>query len=350
MAGKPPCDYNDAVSDKRTYFITGVAGFLGSHLAEHFLKQGHRVIGNDNLVGGYLDNVPAGVEFHSIDCSDRAAMAQLTKGVDVVYHCAAYAYEGLSVFSPYIVTDNIYGSTMSVLSAAISNKVKRFVYCSSMARYGTQPKLPFTEDMVPLPQDPYGIAKYAAEQTIRNLCEVHGMEFVIGVPHNIIGPRQKYDDPYRNVASIMINLMLQGRQPIIYGDGSQKRCFSFVSDVVAPLEKLGTQANVVGETINIGPDEEFVSINELAEIVAKLLDFKLKPVYMPGRPQEVKEASCSAEKARKLLDYKTTTNLEEGLQSMIDYIRLRGVKPFRYHLELEIISDKTPRTWKDKLF
>ena len=337
-------------SEKRTYFITGVAGFLGSHLAENLLKDGHRVIGCDNLVGGYLDNVPVGVEFHMADCLDRAKMVELTRGVDVVYHTAAYAYEGLSVFSPYLVTQSIYGATVSVVSAAVTNKVKRFVQCSSMARYGTQPVVPFTEDMDCKPQDPYGIAKYAAELTVRNLCEVHGMEYVIAVPHNIIGPRQKYDDPFRNVASIMVNLMLQGRQPIIYGDGEQKRGFSFVDDVVAPLRRMSTDSVPVGEVINIGPDDQFITINELAVIIARLLDFKLTPVYMPGRPQEVKYATCSADKARKLLDYKTTVPLEDGLMQMIEYIRARGTKPFLYHLDLEIVSDKTPRTWKDRLF
>ena len=204
---------------KKTFFITGVAGFLGSHLAERLLKDGHRVIGVDNLIGGYMDNIPHGVEFYAHDCADRDFLAKIMKDVDVVYHCAATAYEGLSVFSPHLVTHNTYGITVSVLSAAIQNKVKRFIQCSSMARYGTQPTVPFTEDMQPLPQDPYGIAKYAAELTVRELCETHGMEYVIAVPHNIIGPRQKYDDPYRNVASIMINLMLQNRQPVIYGDG-----------------------------------------------------------------------------------------------------------------------------------
>lgn len=334
----------------RTYFITGVAGFLGSHLAERFLKEGHRVIGCDNLVGGYLDNVPAGVEFHTVDCNDLSSMREIMKGVDIVYHTAAYAYEGLSVFSPHLVTENVYGATVATVSAAIANKVKRFVQCSSMARYGTQPVIPFTEEMVCLPQDPYGIAKYAAELSVTNLCTVHGMEFVIAVPHNIIGARQKYDDPYRNVASIMINLMLQGRQPIIYGDGMQKRCFSFIEDVVEPLAKMGTIDTVLGHTINIGPDDEFVTINELAEIIADLLDFKLDPIYVPGRPQEVKHATCSADKARTLLDYQPKTALRDGLQSMIDYIRDRGVKPFRYHLELEIVSDLTPRTWKDRLF
>ena len=130
---------------------------------------------------------------------------------------------------------------MSIASAAIANGVKRFVYCSSMARYGTQDVTPFTEDMICKPQDPYGICKYSAENILRCLCEVHGMELVIAVPHNIIGPRQKYDDPYRNVASIMINLMLQRRQPIIYGDGLQQRCFSFVKDDVYCLEKLAFQ-------------------------------------------------------------------------------------------------------------
>lgn len=345
------CDYmKNKPTEKRTYFITGVAGFLGSHLAEHFLKQGHRVIGCDNMIGGYLDNVPPGVEFHTVDCMDFSTMMQITRGAEYIYHCAAYAYEGLSVFSPHLITNNIYSGTISTLSAGIANKAKRFILCSSMARYGTQETVPFTEDMTPMPQDPYGIAKYAAELTVRNLCSIHGIDYVIAVPHNIIGPRQKYDDPYRNVASIMINLMLQGRQPVIYGDGEQKRCFSFYQDVIAPLERMADEPAAVGEVINIGPDEEFITINQLSHIIAELLEFPLDPIYLPGRPQEVRLATCSANKARRILGYQTTTNLREGLQSMIDYIKMRGVKPFRYHLDLEIVSDKTPRTWKDKLF
>lgn len=336
--------------NKPTIFITGVAGFLGSHLAEKFLKNGHRVIGCDNLLGGYLDNVPPGVEFYTYDCLDRSSMTGIMKDVEIVYHCACTAYEGLSVFSPHLVTQNTFGITVSVLSAAVANKVRRFIFCSSMARYGTQPVLPFSEDMIPKPQDPYGIAKYGSELIIRNLCETHGLEYVIAVPHNIIGPRQKYDDPYRNVASIMINLILQNRQPIIYGDGEQKRSFSFINDVVDPLMKMSFRPEVVGETINIGPDEEFVTINKLAETIAQILNFKLRPIYMPDRPKEVKLATCSANKARKLLNYRTSVSLVDGLQEMISYIKKRGVKPFRYHLDLEIVSDKTPRTWKEKLF
>jgi UDP-glucose 4-epimerase len=331
-------------------FITGVAGFLGSHLADAMLKLGHSVSGCDNLLGGYLENVPEDVDFHQVDCGYLNTMIKLLKDVDIVYHTACTAYEGLSVFSPHLVSQNTFQITATVASAAITQGVKRFVNCSSMARYGAQDKVPFTEDMIPKPQDPYGIAKLAAENLLQCLSHVHGMEVVIAVPHNIIGPRQKYDDPFRNVASIMINLMLQGRQPIIYGNGEQKRCFSFVQDDIDCLTKLAFLPDVAGEIINIGPDEEFVTINELAEIIAELLNFDLHPVYVADRPQEVKLATCSADKARKMLGYKTQYTLRQGLQEIIDYIRQRGVRKFRYHLDVEINNEKTPKTWKNKMF
>jgi len=306
-------------------------------------------VGVDTLIGGYLDNVPQAAVFHQVDVGDFSLMQQHVKGCDVVYHAACTAYEGLSVFSPSLVTYNTFQITSSLASAAICNGVRRFIYCSSMARYGTQEVVPFTEDMVCRPQDPYGIAKYASELLLVNLCETHGMEYSISVPHNIIGPRQKYNDPYRNVAAIMMNRMLQGNQPIIYGDGNQKRCFSFIGDDLQCIERMILDDSLDREVINIGPDEEFITINELAQTIAELLDFDLDPIYMPDRPQEVKLANCSAEKARKLLDYETRTSLRDGLGEMIEYIKSRGVKPFKYHLDLEIITDLVPRTWKDRL-
>jgi len=331
-------------------FISGVAGFLGSHLADAFLADGHEVVGCDNLVGGYLDNVPEKVDFHHYDCNYLNSMVKITKGCDVVYHCAATAYEGLSVFSPFFVTKNIVEASVSLITASITNNVRRFVLCSSMARYGTQETVPFTEDMTPKPQDPYGIGKLSSEMFLENLAQIHGMEYVIAVPHNIIGPRQKYDDPYRNVASIMINLMLQGRQPIIYGDGNQKRCFSFVQDDIKILKRLANEECVNGEVINIGPDDEFVTINDLAWTIGDILNFDVQPTYVPGRPQEVFLANCSADKARRLLDYKTQVKLRDGIISVIEYIEDRGTRPFKYHIDLEIINKKTPNTWKDKLF
>lgn len=331
-------------------FISGIAGFLGSHIADAMLAMGHEVIGCDNLIGGEKDNVPDGAEFHEDDCNDLESMQKLLRGVDIIYHTACTAYEGLSVFSPKLVSENTYLNSVSLASAAIKNNVRRFVHCSSMARYGTQETVPFTEDMICKPQDPYGISKFSAELILRNLCGVHGMELVIAVPHNIIGPRQKYDDPFRNVASIMINLMLQGRQPIIYGNGEQKRCFSFVQDDIDCLNKLAFQDNVVGEVINIGPDEEFVTINQLAETIAKLIGFRLDPIYLKDRPQEVKLATCSADKARRLLGYQTKYTLEQGLSEMVAYIEKKGPRPFSYHLPLEIVNELTPKAWTDRMF
>lgn len=329
-------------------FVSGVAGFLGSHLAESFLADGHEVVGIDNLLGGYEDNVPKGTNFHVGDCNHLPFVKRCMGGADVVYHCAATAYEGLSVFSPHLVTQNVVTATTGMATAAAACGVKRFVTCSSMARYGAN-AVPFTELMNPLPQDPYGIGKVAAEMLLRNICETHDVEWVVAVPHNIIGPRQKYDDPYRNVAAIWMNLMLQGRQPFVYGDGLQKRCFSFVSDVVEPLKRMAT-ADCAGEVINVGPDDAFVTILDLAKTIAGLLDFDLRPVFVPGRPKEVKLANCSADKARRLLGYEPKTSLEDGLRAMIDYVRTRGPKPFSYHLPIEIETDETPRTWLNRLF
>ena len=236
--------------------VTGVAGFLGSHLSEKLAALGHKVIGIDNMMGGYRDNVPKNIEFFDLDCCDFNKMNSIMKGVDVVYHCAATAHEGLSVFSPVEITKNNYLASVSVFTAAISNKVKRIIFCSSMARYGSQ-NSPFTEIMKPQPVDPYAISKVAAEQVLINLCDLNKIEWVIAVPHNIIGPKQKYDDPFRNVVSIMINRILNGNPPIVYGDGSQERCFSDIEDVVNPIIESIHNEKAVGETINIGPDEEF---------------------------------------------------------------------------------------------
>jgi UDP-glucose 4-epimerase len=333
----------------KTVLITGVAGFLGSHLADEFLSKGDRVVGIDNLLGGYSENIPSGVKFHQLDLNDLEAIQPIFNDVDLVVHAACTAYEGLSVFSPSLVVRNTTQISVNVMSASIQSGVKRVIHMSSMARYGTQESVPFVETMMPKPQDPYGIAKFSAELLVRNLAEVHGVEYVILVPHNIIGARQKYDDPYRNVASIMTNRMLQGKQPIIYGNGEQKRCFSFIQDVLNPILKACESDVAVGKIINIGPDEEFITINQLAFEIADLLGFNLDPIYMPGRPQEVFHANCSANLARELLDYKTTVSLKGGLTELVAWIQGRGSREFSYHLPIELITSKTPRTWVDKL-
>ena len=335
------------MKNKYKILVTGVAGFLGSHLAEQLANLGHDVIGIDNMIGGYKDNIPKNIIFHNIDCCNFEKVKTVMKEVNIVYHCAATAHEGLSVFSPYEITKNNYLASVSIFSAAVNNKVKRIIFCSSMARYGDQ-STPFLESSKPTPVDPYAISKVAAEDVMINLCELNNIEWVVAVPHNIIGPRQKYDDPFRNVVSIMINRMLQGKAPIIYGDGEQKRCFSYINDCLSCLIPMLDQKNLNKQIINIGPDEEFVTINKIAEICSNITGVNLPPIYKPGRPKEVKHATCSADKARKLLDYKTSTSLEEGIKKTFEYIKNRGTKPFDYNIDIEIKNELTPKTWTQK--
>ena len=329
-------------------FITGIAGFLGSHLADRMLALGHQVAGNDTLIGGYIDNVPSQAEFHQLDCCDVEGMTRAIAGSDVVIHAAATAHEGLSVFSPSFITKNIFEASVATISASVQNKVKRFVFCSSMARYGNQ-QVPYTEDQTPMPEDPYAVAKVAAEDVLKILCDTHDMEWNIAVPHNIIGPRQRYDDPFRNVMSIMINRNLQGKPSVIYGDGLQTRCFSHVDDCIQCLEKMALDPSIVSQIINIGPDEGTITVKELADIVAKECRMTQPHIHMPDRPREVKHASCSADKARQLLNYKTNVSLEEGVRQTVEYVKSRGVKPFDYSYPLEIVTERTPKTWSERL-
>lgn len=325
-------------------FITGIAGFLGSHLAEALKAQGHNVKGNDSEI---CSSVPI-TKLQSFDCNNFQIMKNHIEDhkTEVLIHCAALAHEGLSSFSPSFITKNIYEASVSTFSAAIASGVKRIVYMSSMARYGSQ-TLPFHEAMTPHPVDPYGVAKVAAEDTLKILAKTHGIEYVIAIPHNIIGPRQRYNDPYRNVASIMINRALQGKPLIVYGNGGQKRCFSPIKDCLHSLTQM-IDAPIAGETINIGPDHGEMTILQLARLIIGMTNQKLDIVHMPDRPNEVREAYCTSSKAKKLLGFKPQQAIGECLQEMVDHIKENGVKDFSYSFPLEI-EKGCPATWKDKL-
>lgn len=367
-------------------WITGICGFLGSHLAEHLYKAGHKIMGNDNMLcasmfpGNVGDSCGATVDrIHLGDCRNFELMAKWmapaiappSTKCDVLYHCAATAHEGLSNFSPSFITKNIYEASVATFSAAIASGCKRIIFMSSMARYGYfyseygsdyegisfDPGSeswfgpPFKEDLHPNPRDPYGIAKLAAEETLKALCKLHGVEYVIAVPHNIIGPRQKYDDPYRNVASIMINRALQGKPILIYGDGQQKRCFSPIADCLDSLVKM-VDAPISGEVINIGPDSGAITVLELAEMIRDLTGGSAEIQHVKARPNEVREAYCSSDKARKLLGYEPKQSLRDCLAEMVLYIkdqhRIHGFKPFEYNFPIEI-EKGCPETWLKRL-
>lgn len=341
----------------KTILITGSAGLIGSHLAHRFISMGYIVVGIDNLIGGYESNMPAGnpnFYYYRVDILDNKAVSDVfsSHSPSIVIHCAALAHEGLSVFSPKTITENIYAGTISVASASIASKVELFINTSSMARYGNA-SAPFTEVTVPTPIDPYGMAKLHAEEQLNLLSEIYDMKVFHVVPHNVCGPHQCYSDPFRNVMSIFANRILQGKSVYIYGDGNQQRSFSHVTDCVEAYVKLvSLNTNFKsGNVFNIGPDDgSEITINELAALVGKHFNTNTHVIRIPARPCEVVNAWVSTEKAKKELNYITKYTTEDTINDTVSWIKSSPIRDFNYHLDLEIINDKTPKTWTDKLF
>ncbi len=334
-------------------WITGIGGFLGGHLADELKNIGHDIKGNDSRICSSIDQ---GYEEDCCDYKIMHAMISYHKP-DVLIHCAATAHEGLSNFSPSFITRNIYEASVATFSVAIAAGVKRIVFMSSMARYGnginevsgiiSRHTPPFVEHFNTSPIDPYGIAKVAAEETLKSLCKLHNVEYAIIVPHNIIGTRQRYNDPFRNVASIMINRALQGKPILIYGDGQQKRCFSPIKDCLHSLVQT-IDAPISGEVINIGPDGGEITVLELANIIRDLTGGKAEIQHLQARPNEVKDAWCSSDKARRLLGFNPQQSLRDCMAEMVLYIKEHGTKEFNYSFPIEI-EKGCPEVWRKKL-
>ena len=330
-------------------FITGISGLLGSTMARFLINQGHEVVGIDNMIGGVEGNVPELATYIKGDILNVEHLKEDMKGCEIVFHTAALPYEGLSVFSPMVTATSIVSGTIATAAAAIHNKVRLFINCSSMARYGNQTP-PFTEDMTPAPIDPYGLAKVNAEEHLKILSDLHGLHYLTVVPHNVIGTGQRYFDPFRNVVGIMINRCLQHKPIIVYGDGEQKRSFSNVLDCIRAIYRMmeSTRTDLCSQVYNIGPDDNEISIKDLAYKVGHHCEVYPNLQHFPDRPAEVKNAFCSSQKVRDEWNYNATISVDQTLKEMVDWIRPQ-VKNFEYHLPLEFITDKTPKTWTDRL-
>ena len=215
--------------------VTGGAGFMGSHVADHLLAKGHNVVVLDDLSGGFRENVPAGATFVEGSITDHELIDRLfdRHSFDYVYHLAAYAAEGLSHFiKRFNYNNNLIGS-VNLVNASINHEVKCFVFTSSIAVYGAG-QSPMSEEMIPVPEDSYGISKLAVEQELRVSHEMFGLDYVIFRPHNVYGERQNIGDRYRNVVGIFMNQLLRGEPMTIFGDGMQQRAFTHIDDV-API-------------------------------------------------------------------------------------------------------------------
>ena len=300
--------------------VTGVAGLLGSRLADWIIETtDHEIIGIDDLSGGYVENVNPKVRLYKFNLVDFNAVKEIFEKElpDIVYHFAAYAAEGLSPFMrKYNYENNLISST-NLITNSIQYDVKRFVFASSMSVYGNKYEPPFSEDLPQAPIDPYGIAKFSVEQDLEVAYEQHGLKYTIIRPHNFYGRNQNIWDKYRNVLGIWMYQILNDKPPTIFGDGQQKRAFSYVDDSIIPFWNGSQRESCVGEIINLGGIKEY-TIEEACHTLLEVTGKNIKPVYLEPR-HEVKHAWSTWQKSIDLLDFKHTVDLGEGLASMWEW-------------------------------
>lgn len=325
--------------------VTGGAGFLGSHVARHCLAMGQDVVVLDDLSGGFRDQVPSAAAFiqGSITDADLIQRTFTEHEFDYVYHLAAYAAEGLSHFiRRFNYNNNLIGS-MNLLNESVKHQIRCFVFTSSIAVYGTN-QLPMHEDLIPMPEDPYGIAKYAVELDLQAAKRMFGLDYIIFRPHNVYGENQNLGDRYRNVIGIFMNQVMQGKPMTIFGDGTQTRAFSYIDDVAPYIAKSVNVPEAYGEVINIGADKPY-SVKHLAKVVAQAFAEEPRLEHLPPR-EEVVHAYPDHAKAEQLFGQQTSTSLEEGVAHMAQWARRVGARQSQKFENIEV-HQNLPPSWRE---
>ncbi|MBX2964255.1 MAG: NAD-dependent epimerase/dehydratase family protein [Cyclobacteriaceae bacterium] len=323
--------------------ITGGAGFIGAHVSREVQKLGHQVIILDDLSGGFEENIPEGTTFVKGSINDQQLVSQLFEkySFNYVYHLAAYAAEGLSHFiRKYNYENNLIGS-INLINESIKHKIERFVFTSSIAVYG-KGQLPLREDMVPAPEDPYGVAKFAVEQDLKCAHEMFGLDYTIFRPHNVYGEYQNIGDKYRNVVGIFMNQLMQNRPLTIFGDGEQTRAFSYIGDIAPLMANSVTNPKARNEIINVGADQNY-TVKILAQEVMRAMGIVGEIQYTESR-NEVVHAWSDHTKCQQIFGNITYKSLPEGLKKMADWVKLTGSKESTKFENIEIL-EKLPRIW-----
>ena len=309
--------------EQKYILITGIAGLLGSRLADWIIenKKEYKIIGIDNLFGGYIENVNPEVIFYKKELSydDISDIFKQYK-IEYVFHFAAYAAEGLSPFMRKFNWSNNVLSTVNIINMCVTYDVKRLIYTSSMSVYGKGVTLEkrFDENDQPLPEDPYAISKYACELDIKSAGAQFGLDWCIIRPHNVYGKNQNIWDKYRNVLGIWMVQTLNNQPITIYGDGLQTRAFSYIDDCLEPFWLAATSDKASKEIINLGGIKKY-TIKEAAEIVSEITRNK-NIVYKEPR-FEVKHAIPTYQKSINILNYKESKNLREGIEEMWEWAK-----------------------------
>lgn len=324
--------------------VTGGAGFMGSHIVDGLINLGYEVIVLDDLSGGFIENVnPKAIFIRGSITDEKLIKYILESRIDYVFHLAAYAAEGLSHFiRKFNYENNLIGS-INLINESIKNKVKCFVFTSSVAVYGKD-QLPMTEDMTPVPEDPYGISKLAVEQDLKAAHEMFGLNYIIFRPHNVYGERQNIGDKYRNVVGIFMNQIMQKLPLTIFGDGEQKRAFSHISDIAPIISKSIKVKEAYNEIFNVGADTPY-TVNVLAKEVIKSMkeseNYEIK--HLTPR-NEVPNAYPDHSKVKRAFGYEPTISLEPGIKSMVEWAKKHGPKKSKEFNNIEI-TEKLPSSW-----
>jgi UDP-glucose 4-epimerase len=326
--------------------VTGAAGFIGSHVADHCLKLGMEVVATDDLSGGFRENVPSGCAWVQGDLRNSAFVSSLWENgnYDFVYHLGAYAAEGLSHFiRRYNYETNLVAS-INLINESVKHDVKCFVFTSSIAVYGKN-QLPMREDLEPRPEDPYGISKYAIELDLRAAHEMFGLNYMVFRPHNVYGERQNIADKYRNVIGIFMNQVLQGQPMTIFGDGKQTRAFSHVDDVAPLIARGPLMPEAINEVFNVGADTPY-TVQELAEAVAEAFDKPCNVKYLEFR-NEVVHAYSDHSKVNRTFSPPPPVDLKTGIQRMGQWVKAHGpATPVTFD-DIELLKNLPP-SWQPK--
>ena len=327
--------------------VTGGAGFIGAHVTNQLIESGHQVVVLDDLSGGFKENVNSKAIFIEGSILDHKLLEDLFNKYkfDYVYHLAAYAAEGLSHFiKRFNYNNNLIGS-VNLINESVKHKIKCFVFTSSIAVYGSI-KPPMSEDMLPEPEDSYGIAKLAVEQELKATHHMFGLNYIVFRPHNVYGEFQNLGDRYRNVVGIFMNQLMQNKPLTIFGDGLQTRAFSYIGDVAPYIANAVIIPEAYNQVFNIGADKDY-TVNELSQSIMNAIEIKGELRYVEAR-NEAAHAYASHQKAKKIFKIDTFTSLSDGLLKMAKWAKITGIKKSKKFEGIEI-TEKLPPLWLENI-
>ena len=330
---------------KKKALVTGGAGFIGAHVVDELLRNHNTdVVALDDLSGGFPENLNPGATFVEGSILDVSLINQLCEQYqfDYIYHLAAYAAEGLSHFIKRFNYENNLIGSVNLINAAVNYDIKRFIFTSSIAVYGAN-QLPMHEGLTPMPEDSYGIAKYAVEQELAVSKRLFGLDYTIFRPHNVYGELQNIGDKYRNVIGIFMNNIMRGDPLLIFGDGEQTRAFTHIADVAPHIARVVDIPEAAGEVFNVGSDKH-VTVNELADLVMTAMGKEVRVINVRAR-EEVKHAYCTHEKFHEVFGVTSHISLPEGLGRMATWAGSVGPRASKLFDDIEIRKN-LPEGWK----